>query len=236
MQQIGRIGEKSAKIPLRIKILTGLLAFILIFAFLNVRFHSIAVTLGQSEISYFFSSAVTKAMQENLVQKQVEYRDFVTLTFKEGGEVAAMTTDMVRLLTLQNDVCQAVFSSYNSLYTLSLSIPFFWLFGVDFLSFIGPSAKIEILPARFLHTYCTSEFEAAGINQTRHRIVFHAEGNFVLLFPQGKDEITITESYCIAETLIVGKVPDAYTEINRLTDDIIESEIDDIYDFGATIN
>ena len=173
-------------------------------------------------------------MKTQLAQKQAEYRDFISLTFKDGGEVAAMTTNMVLLLALQNDVCQEIFSAYASLTSLSLSVPFLWLIGIDFLSLDGPSAKIKVAPTRFLHTYCTSEFEAAGINQTRHRIIFHVEGTFSLLFPQGKENVTVLESYCIAETLIVGKVPDAYTEINRLTDDIVESEIDDIYDFGAS--
>jgi len=37
-------------------------------------------------------------------------------------------------------------------------------------------------------------------------------------------------------TVIVGDVPDAFTQIVRLTDDITESDIDDIFDFGAELN
>lgn len=236
MQQIGSIGKKRTVIPLRLKLLSLLLALVLLFAFLTFRFHSIASELGKSELSYFFSNAVTNAMKAQLLQKKAEYRDFVSLTFKESGDVAAMTTDTVLLLSLQNDVCHAVFASYPALSSFSLSVPLLWLLGIDFLSVSGPYAEIRVLPTRYLHTYCTSEFEEAGINQTRHRIVFHAEGTFTLLFPQGKETVTILEKYCIAETLIVGGVPDAYTKIDRLTDDIVESEIDDIYDFGASIN
>ena len=236
MQRIGSIGEKRKKIPLRFKLLCILLVVILIFTFFTLRLHTIAAELGQNKLSLFFSSAVTNAMAMKLNEWQADYRDFVTLTFKEDGDVAALTTDMVRLLSLQNDVCQAVFSSYSALSSLSLSVPFIWLLGIDFLSFDGPSTKITVVPTRYLHTYYTSEFEEAGINQTRHRIVFHVEGTFTLLFPQGKESVTVLEKYCIAETLIVGKVPDAYTDITRLTDDIVESEIDDIYDFGASAN
>ena len=236
MQRIGSIGKKRIRIPLFAKLLCILLTLILLFLFFTVRLHQIATELGKNNISLFFSSAVTNAITAELSQKQTEYRDFVTLTFKSDGSIAAMTTDMAFLLALQNDVCRTVFSSYRSLSSLSLSIPFLWLFGIDFLSFSGPKTEIDVIPTRYLHTYYTSEFEEAGINQTRHRIVFHVEGTFSLLFPQGKENVTVLEEYCIAETVIVGKVPDAYTEINRLTDDIVESEIDDIYDFGAIAN
>lgn len=236
MQRIGSIGEKRRKFPLLFKTVCILLALILVFVLFAARFHTLATALGENELSLFFSAAVTRTMTSQLEKKQAEYRDFVTLTFKDGGEVAAMTTDMVLLLSLQNAICSEIFLSYKSVGQLSLSVPLLWLFGIDFLAKDGPSASIKVIPTRFLHTYYTSEFEEAGINQTRHRIVFHVEGSFDLLFPQRKECVTVAESYCVAETVIVGKVPDAYTEIHRLTDDIVESEIDDIYDFGASVN
>jgi hypothetical protein len=45
----------------------------------------------------------------------------------------------------------------------------------------------------------------------------------------------LTQTYCVAETLIVGEVPDALTQINRLTEEISEEEIDDVNDFGAKL-
>lgn len=236
MERIGSIGEKRMKISSRCKLLCLFLILALILTFFAVRFHTLAATLGKNELSLFFSAAVTASMTSQLEKMQASYQDFVTLTFKDGGEVAAITTDTTRLLSLQNVVCQEIFTVYRSAGDLSLTVPYLWLLGIDFLSFGGPSAHIRILPTRFLHTYYTSEFESAGINQTKHRILFHVEGTFHLMLPQGKGSITVKEQYCMAETVIVGKVPDAYTEINRLTDDIVESEIDDIYDFGANTN
>ena len=60
------------------------------------------------------------------------------------------------------------------------------------------------------------------------------EAEIYILIPAAPQKITVTAEYRIAETVIVGKVPDAYTKINRFADDIAESEIDDIYDFGAS--
>ena len=236
MERIGRIGEERIKIPPLAKLLCLFLVFAIILTFLALRFHKIAVLLGKSELSLFFSSAVTASIAGQIAKTQAGYHDFVTLTYKEGGEIAALTTDTFRLLALQNEICQDVFLQYKSAGSITLSFPYLWLLGIDFLSLGGPNVEIDVLPSRFLHTYYTSEFEEAGINQTKHRILLNVEGSFNLLLPQGKESITVKESYCMAETIIVGRVPDAYTEIHRLTDDIVESEIDDIYDFGATLD
>ena len=53
--------------------------------------------------------------------------------------------------------------------------------------------------------------------------------------PMSTQTMNVTTKYCVAETVIVGEVPDAYTKINRLDDELSESDIDDIYDFGATL-
>ena len=64
-------------------------------------------------------------------------------------------------------------------------------------------------------------------------MVARVEAEVYALIPAATQKFTVKADYCIAETVIIGKVPDAYTKINRFADDIAESEIDDIYDFGA---
>lgn len=238
MERIGSIGRKHHRIRISfpLKILCLFLALLLAFFLLNHRAHRALTLLGENELSLYFSSAVIRTLGNELEARRTEYRDVITLTFKENGDVASLTTNMTTLLSLQTTVCDNIFDTYRSAAPLTISLPVTVLFGLDFLSAVKPTLKIGVTPTRFLHTYYTSEFTEAGINQTRHRIVFNVEGSFDLLLPAGIERIYVKECYCVAETVIVGKVPDAYTEIDRLTDDIVEGEIDDIYDFGASTN
>ena len=233
MERIGTIGERRLRLPRLFKILSSLLLISVLLLFFNHRLHRTAAVMGESELSFFFSSAVTHTLASELKEKETSYRDFVTLTYKADGDVSTLETDMPLLLSLQTTVCDAVFETYRRAGRLELTIPLSLLLGLDFLPISGPNIRIEALPTRFLHTYYTSEFHEAGINQTRHRIVFHVEGTFTLIFPAGEETVTVRESYCVAETLIAGRVPDAYTEITRLSEEILESDIDDIFDFGA---
>ena len=78
-----------------------------------------------------------------------------------------------------------------------------------------------------------SEFKESGINQTIHRLYLDFYIEVYVSFPLKIEVIPIKLKYLLSETIIVGEVPEQYTKINRFFDDITESEIDDIYDFGG---
>ena len=88
-------------------------------------------------------------------------------------------------------------------------------------------------PARAVYADYENTFSAAGINQTRHTVSVKITVSSGVYLPGYSAETTIETHIIIAETVIVGDVPDAFTKIDRLTDDVTEDEIDDIYDFGA---
>ena len=76
-------------------------------------------------------------------------------------------------------------------------------------------------------------FTERGINQTLFEMYITFEVTVTLSMPLRSVEVPISTRYLLAETVIVGDVPEAFTDINRTFDDITESEIDDINDFGA---
>ena len=53
------------------------------------------------------------------------------------------------------------------------------------------------------------------------------------LLPGAVRTFAVPTDVCVAETVIVGKVPEAYTRIDRFSSDVSEAEIDDIADYGA---
>lgn len=71
-----------------------------------------------------------------------------------------------------------------------------------------------------------SEFEEAGINQTLHRVYLEVVCNVTILTPYETITETITNQVLLIEGLIVGNIPDAYYNLEGLTDnqmlDIVE--------------
>ena len=56
-----------------------------------------------------------------------------------------------------------------------------------------------------------NQFESAGINQTKHRIVLRIDVYVSVLLPGYSAVTQVSNEITVAETVIVGEVPDTYT-------------------------
>ncbi len=172
-------------------------------------------------------------MAKELQSGMLDYQSLIHLTFDPNGNVVSLSADMPSLLSLRTVICRDLYADFINQTPLDVQVPIGALTGIDLLASRGAQFSIRVTPANSFRAYFTSEFWEAGINQTLHRIVFCAEADYTLLLPTGTRHFTVKETYCVAETVLLGAVPDAYTKINRLTDELTETDIDDIYDFGA---
>ena len=119
--------------------------------------------------------------------------------------------------------------------THNVTIPIGSLIG-ELSSGKGPSIPITIILTDALQCSVVTDFYEAGINQTLHTISLKLKVSCKALIPTGSCTFDVTAECPIGQTVLIGDVPEAFTKINRLTDDITETEIDDIYDFGASAN
>lgn len=162
------------------------------------------------------------------------YTDFIRLRYGEDGNVASLETNTANIAIVTGDIIEAVSNALCKEDKLIVRIPAGNLSGGALFSGRGPDIRIQLAVSPKITCEIKNEFYESGINQTLHRIIACVETEIYALIPASPQKITVATEYCIAETIIVGKVPDAYTKIDRLLDDIEESEIDDLYDFGAS--
>ncbi len=161
-------------------------------------------------------------------------KDLIHLSYDNSGKVVSLETDSAAIALLSADTVEAVTDNLATHTPLLVSFPIGNLSGGALLTGRGPSITVPIVVSPGVTCEIENSFTESGINQTLHRIVAEIEVEIVALLPFSPQRIPVEAEYCLAETVIVGTVPDAYTKIHRLTEDISESEIDDIYDFGAT--
>lgn len=206
------------------------LVFLLFFNFgLYPGVSALALAAAKNEAS----GIVARAFSENMATAGESYGELVTLHFREDGGISGMSCHMSALNSARNALLAAVLLRIGEERVLSVGIPLGNLLGGELFSGRGPEIPVRILLARSASAHMESEFRSAGINQTMHRILFTVTLTLTVLTPSHPTEIVLQESFPVAETVIVGDVPDAFTQINRLTDTITEQDIDDIFDFGA---
>ncbi|MBO5051004.1 MAG: sporulation protein YunB [Clostridia bacterium] len=191
----------------------------------------LAVAAAQNKIGGLVAHAFTSSLDE----EDVEYENLITIRYRTDGSVASISCRMQGLNRARNALLLAVIEGLSGEDGVEVSLPIGNLLGGEAFSGRGPRIPIRILLAQGAHAHMESDFRTEGINQTLHRVLFSVTVNLTIMTPSRPIQTKVTQTYCVAETLIVGDVPDAFTQINRLTGDITEEELDDINDYGAQL-
>ena len=82
----------------------------------------------------------------------------------------------------------------------------------------GPRVRFEILPVGTVKTTFVTEFESAGINQTRHKISLEATASVRIVLPSGARTVSVQASALMAESILIGEVPQSYIQVPETGD------------------
>jgi sporulation protein YunB len=137
---------------------------------------------------------------------------FVTLERDNNGDVVAVYANMARINAFSSEILQDVVNASNS-GDLSLKIPIGNLLGVSFLLGRGPQIPVKITMLTSSHVDFKNELIAAGINQTKHQIKLNIVIDIYIVLPWKKVTTEVVSEVLIAETVIVGDVPQTYLNV-----------------------
>lgn len=200
-------------------ILRRFLIFLIIIAILCITF-DICMSSITSRASLYHAklmayNSVNDAIIETLSNSQINYNDLVKLNYGEDNTVRSIETNSEYINKIKSTLVNGV-NGYLSEYAITtIAIPIGTFTGNDYLSGMGPKLDVEVQFGGCAVTDIISEFKSAGINQTCHRILVNVSVN-IYVYEFGKNLTDTVEcECCIAETVIVGAVPEAYVDFNK---------------------
>ena len=168
---------------------------------------------------YQVRSQVTAAVEQwaarDLQERGVDYSDFVTITRNEAGEITALSADMARLNLLRAELSAHLLERLEDS-QLELTIPVGSLLPLEPTWARGPELHLRALALGTASAEFESEFTSAGINQTRHRLWLRLSVPVTVLLPGGGEEVAVDSRLCVAETVIVGQVPQTWFQTGGL--------------------
>lgn len=160
------------------------------------------------------TETVNNAVYSELVQTEYTYANFVSLSQDKEGNITSLETDVTGINRLKARITERLIRDFDVLSSQELSISSGSLLGPYFLSGKGPNLPYKIVYAGDLDVSFSNKFESVGINQTRHQIILTITMNVSAILPGHTTVVTVPSSYYIANTVIVGKVPDSLTELS----------------------
>jgi sporulation protein YunB len=140
-----------------------------------------------------------------------EFGGFVHVEKDADGNVTAITTDTARVNALSAELLREVVGNLGQR-DIELGVPIGTLSGVQILQGRGPKIPVRIHMQTASHAQFNSEFSSAGINQTRHQIILEVNVQINVLIPWKTMAEEVGTQVLVAETVIVGRVPDTVVE------------------------
>jgi sporulation protein YunB len=193
-----------------LSLLLGVGLALVVIVQLNARLRPLLLELALNRTSNYVTAAIDRAVSD----QALTYTDLVTLERSESGEIVALTSNMAQANLLRTQLLDAALTALDGLGELEVGIPLGTIFDLDVLSGLGPEIRARVLFTGTASAELENEFSATGINQTCHQIFFHLTADVTVLLPGRQCRTTVTTWVCVAETVIVGKVPETYLQLD----------------------
>lgn len=190
----------------------GILAAIVLLLICGMaRLEPMIERLAATRVSNTVNRIVYDAVNEAIDSGQITYEQLIQYEKDNDGKITMMTSNMAAFNRLQAQILDIVLTRIDQVSARELSIAVGSLTGFPLLAGRGPRLYVRMesvgsSSARFLN-----EFESAGINQTKHRIVLEIDVFVTILLPAMTTSTKVSNHITVAETVIVGAVPENYT-------------------------
>lgn len=168
---------------------------------------------------------ITEAISRYIAENQCSYGSFSAIVYDESGDVSAVEALAENINRVQSELTAEINKELEISGKTQAKIPLGNISGSYLLADKGPVIKVGICPVGMAEVKLKSSFDSAGMNQTRHRIYAEISAEMASSFPLYSFETEVKFDYLIAETVIIGDVPNyavkawAETETNGIPKD-----------------
>ena len=198
---------------LRKQLIRSLIIFaVLLAGFLAFRgkYRAVISELAQTQVKNSTSDLTNDAIAKQIAAGNIRYDRIVYFEKDLDGRITALKTNMTEVNRLKTDILNIINDEILALDHSDIGIPLGSLFLPEFLSGRGPSIPVHILSIRNSDAVFISDLTQAGINQTLHKLIMEVSIDVSVLILGQTGSFTLTSEVVVAETVIVGQVPDTY--------------------------
>ena len=185
-----------------------------------VQMGPILTSMATARVSNTVNRIVVAAVDEAIQGGEIDYSVLVSFEKDAEGKVTALKSNMAAFNRLQSRIADDILVRLSEVSTTELSIPLGTLTGSSLLAGRGPALKIKMQSVGSTTASFRNTFSAAGINQTRHQIMLDVDVHMSILLPGFRTSTKVSNEITVAETIIVGSVPQTYTYFSTTSDEI----------------
>lgn len=189
-----------------------LLICLILLVLFRVKYGGTIRSLAETQVCNTTSDLINDAIDAQIKNGNIQYDRIVYFEKDLNGRITALKTNMSEVNRLKTEILNIINDEILAIDTSDIGIPTGSLFLPEFLSGRGPEIPVRILSIRNSDASFASYFSEAGINQTLHQLTMNISVDVSILVLGKHESFTVSSQVVVAETIIVGNVPDTFLQ------------------------
>lgn len=182
------------------------------FFLLRSKYYAVITELARTQVTNATSDLINDAVAQQIDSGKIAYDRIVYFEKDLNGRITALKTNIGQVNILKTETLDIINEEILETDQSLLGIPIGSLILPEFLSGRGPQIPVRILSVRNSDATFDSDFTHAGINQTMHRLNMNVLVDVAILVLGRTQIFTVSSQVVVAETVIVGDVPDTFLQ------------------------
>ncbi len=204
---------RAGKINIMPALILILIVSALVFGFRAVSYlRRLTGEMAISDATDMVTLAVNDTVSHIMADGDYAYDYFVTIEKDINGNVAAISANMSRINAVSAQILREVVEAAEN-GVLNIRVPLGNLLGSNILMGKGPEVPVEVITLTSSYIDIENEIISTGINQAKHKIILKVDVDIDILIPWDVLTTRVESNVLIAETVIVGKVPETYVDV-----------------------
>ncbi len=191
-----------------------LIVLLFLFAFLSLLYYFFVIC----PVVIYYSKAETQALTEkavniavsNVINRTLSYDSLIDIQYTPNGDIASFSANQYEINTIAREIVKEAQFQMNTLGEDGLRLNIGTFSGIPFLIGRGPKITIKLVPIGAVSSEFESEFDSVGINMTKHTLYFYIKTHVNIALPIRSYDVYSNTQVMLAESIIVGKVPEVY--------------------------
>lgn len=183
---------------------------VVIYIAFRIQYRDTIRTLAETQVRNATSDLINDSIDRQIDSGNIQYDRIVYFEKDLNGKITALKTNMSEVNRLKTSILNLINDEILAIDTGSIGIPLGSLFFPEVLSGRGPVIPVHILSIRNSDAAFSSHFTEAGINQTLQQLTMEISVDVAILVLGKTQSFTVASHVVVAETIIVGQVPDTF--------------------------
>lgn len=185
------------------------LSFGCLFYMIDRSLKPTIIQIAEARAHILATETMNKVLYEKILVN-TNYEDLITVHKDTQQRVTLMQANTIKISRILSEANLAIKETLKNLENQTFYIPLGQALNSPLLAHYGPNINVKLLPVGTVNVSFGDSFQEAGINQTRHVLFLNINTTVKIVVPLVTEDIVVKSQVPIAETIIIGDVPNTY--------------------------